>query len=245
MPDEYRFFVDGHIPVLKMHHEPRPRPAVIVMHGLGTSMEVQRKEITAIADHGLTAVGFDAPHHGARRDAWVDEMADLGPPESHLRLLRLLRQAVPEVSRVIDHLAREGHGPIGLVGISMGAYLALAAAAEDARVQATVSVLGSPDWTPRAGPITEEIRALMEHAPVHRPRDCARRPLLMFNAGRDVNVPPHWARNFARSLAERHPDLAGHVGYLEYPESDHFMRPEDWDDLWPRALGFLRKNLAQ
>jgi fermentation-respiration switch protein FrsA (DUF1100 family) len=125
----------------------------------------------------------------------------------------------------------------------MGAYVGLAAAAEDARVQATVSILGSPDWSPRAGPVTEEMRALMQGAPVHRPAECARRPLLMFNAGRDAHVPARWARDFARTVAERHPALAAHVAYVEYPESDHFMRPSDWDDLWGRTLAFLREHL--
>jgi len=244
MPGEHRFFVDGHIPVLKIHDEPRPAPVVIVLHGLGAGAEVQRKEMHSLAASGLSAAGIDAPHHGARRDAWLDEMEHLGPPESHVRLLQGVRQAAAEVSRVIDHLVREGHGPIGLAGISMGAYTALAVATEDSRVQATASILGSPDWTPRSGPVTDELRALMRHAPVHRPADCARRPLRLFNAGRDVHVPARWSREFARSVAERHPTLAAHVEYVEYPESDHFMRPQDWDDLWGRTLSFFRTELA-
>jgi len=241
MPDEYRFFVDGRIPVLKVHHEPRPGPAVLVLHGLGANADTQRGELNALATWGLSAVGVDAPHHGARRDAWLDEMAWLGPPESHARLLHAIREAAHDVSRVIDHVVREGHGPIGLAGISFGAYTALTVAANDSRVRATVSLLGSPDWTPREGPITEEIRGLMHHAPVHRPWDCARHPLFLINAGRDGIVPPHWARDFARTIWEWHPGL--HVEHFEYPESDHMMRQEDWDDAWRRALGFLRRTL--
>jgi len=243
MPDEYRFFVDGRIPVLKLHYEPRPGPAVVVLHGLGANADEQRWELNALATWGLSAVGVDAPHHGARRDAWLDEMARLGPPESHARLLHAIREATHDVSRVIDHVVSEGHGPIGLAGVSFGAYTALAVAAEDSRVQATVSILGSPDWTPREGPITDEIRELMRHAPVHRPWDCARNPLLLLNAGRDSVVPPHWARDFARTLWEWHPGLGSHVEYFEYPESDHMMRQQDWDDVWRRALGFLRRKL--
>ncbi|QRN95543.1 alpha/beta hydrolase [Archangium violaceum] len=243
MPDEFRFFVDGRIPVLKMHYEPRPGPAVLVLHGLGANADAQRWELNALATWGLSAIGVDAPHHGARRDAWLDEMSWLGPPESHARLLHAILEAAHDVSRVIDHVASEGHWPIGLAGISFGAYTALTVAANDSRVQATVSILGSPDWTPREGPITDEIRELMHHAPVHRPWDCARHPLLLLNAGRDSVVPPHWARDFARTLWEWHPGLGSHVEHFEYPESDHMMRQEDWDDVWRRALGFLRRHL--
>jgi pimeloyl-ACP methyl ester carboxylesterase len=230
--------------VLKVHHEPRPGPAVIVLHGLGANSEVQRHELNAIAHWGLTAVGIDAPHHGARWDGWLEEMERMGPPQSHERLLRLILEAAPDVSRVIDHLVAEGHGPIGLAGISLGAYTALTVATWDSRVRATVSILGSPDWTPRDGHITHEIHELMRHAPVHRPWDCARHPLLMINAGRDGMVSAHWAREFTRRIHEHPPWPGRYVEYVEYPESDHMMRAEDWEDLWRRAQGFLRWHLS-
>jgi uncharacterized protein len=243
MPDEYRFLVDGRIPVLKLHFEPRPGPAVLVLHGLGADAETQRGELNTLAHRGLSAVGVDAPHHGARRDGWLDERERLGPPEAHARLLHAIRESTRDVSRVIDHVIHEGHGPIGLVGISFGAYTALTVAMEDSRVRATVSLLGSPDWSPREGPITEELHELMRHAPVHRPWDCARHPLLMVNAGRDSVVPPHGARDFARTLWQGLPGWGSHVEYVEYPESDHMMRQQDWEDSWDRTLGFLRRHL--
>lgn len=243
MPGEYRFFVDGRIPVLKMHHEPRPGPAVLVLHGLGSNSDVQRKELASLADWGLAAAGVDAPHHGWRWDGQVEEMMRLGLPHYHERLLRLILESTPDVSRVIDHLVYEGHWPIGLVGISLGAYTALSVAARDERVRATVSILGSPDWAPREGPVTDELRELMRHAPVHTPEQTARHALLLMNAGRDQLVPPHHARDFARMLWERYPAQGVHVHHYEYPESDHFVRAEDWGDLWWRTLHFLRWHL--
>jgi alpha-beta hydrolase superfamily lysophospholipase len=244
VPDEYRFFVDGRIPVLKLHHEPRPGPAVVVLHGLGVSADVQRHELNWLADWGMSAVGLDAPHHGARWDGMIDELGHLGPLEYHARLLRLILEATPEVSRVIDHLIDEGHGPIGLAGISLGAYTALSVASRDSRVRATVSVLGSPDWTPRDGHLTHELYELMQHAPVHRPEDCARNPLLLLNAGQDHLVPAHGSRDFVHRVHEHYPWLGQHVEYVEYPESDHFVRQQDWDDMWRCAMGFLRWHLA-
>ncbi|RKG83086.1 alpha/beta hydrolase [Corallococcus exercitus] len=243
MSAEYRFRVDGHIPVLKVHDEPRPGPAVIVLHGLFSKADDQRGELEALAHWGLAAVGVDAPHHGARRDAWLDGMHSLGPTDAHARFLSFIREAVPQVSRVIDHVVGEGHGPIGLAGVSFGAFTALAVAARDSRVQATVSLLGSPDWSHRDGLVTDELRELMQDAPVHRPWDCARNPLLLLNAGRDQLVPAHQARDFAQRLWREFPALGSHVGHHEYPESDHTMREQDWNDAWGRALGFLRRTL--
>jgi pimeloyl-ACP methyl ester carboxylesterase len=232
MLTEHRIHL-GHVPALTIG----AGPTVLILHGLGASAEVQRAEAIALAEQGFRAIALDAPHHGARRDAWLDEMEHLGPPESHVRLLRQVREAAAEIPGVIDRLG----GEVGLVGISMGAYTALAAATEDARVRATVSILGSPDWSPRAGPITEEMAALMAHAPARRPAACARRPLLLANAGRDGWVPARWSRDFVRGLD---PALAAHVSYVEYPESDHFMRGEDWHDLWAKTIAFLKRHAA-
>lgn len=236
--DEYRFLIRGRIPVLKMHGEPRPRPAVVVLHGLGSSADVQRPELVSLAEAGFSAVGVDAPHHGARRDQWVEQTESMHDAATHERFLRHLLEAIPEVSQVIDHLVQEGHWPIGVLGISMGAYTALGVAQADHRIVTTISILGSPDWSPTHGDVNDTLRALMREAPVHDPLAVARAPLLLLNAGLDTVVPPSAAREFAANLRGRRT-----VEYLEYPESDHLMRPDDWADLWQRVLGFLRTHL--
>lgn len=232
---EHRFQV-GPVPVLKVHGEPRPRPAVVVLHGLRGSAELQRKELVSLAAAGITAVALDAPHHGLRRDGWLEALDAADPDEGHARFLRLLLDAVPEVSRVIDHLVDEGHGPIGVLGISMGAYTALAVARADSRVAATVSILGSPDWKPARSRETDEVRRLMGLAPVHTPDELTRAPLLFLNAGKDTSVPPDAARRFASTHTQRG------VEYVEYPNSEHLMHAEDWDDLWRRAVAFLGRQ---
>lgn len=233
---EFRFLVAGTIPVLKVHFEPRPVPAVVVLHGLGASAEVNRGELESLAHTGFAAVGVDAPHHGRRRDGWLDTMGSLQDLGAHVRFLQLLHEAIPEVSRVIDHLQDEGHWPISLLGISMGAFTALGVARRDRRVAATVSILGSPDWSFRGGAHPPELEALAREAPVYEPLALTRAPLLLLNAGRDTDVPPDAARSFAAANA------GPNVEYVEYPESEHLVRPDDWADLWQRALGFLARH---
>jgi pimeloyl-ACP methyl ester carboxylesterase len=229
MLHEFRFHVDG-VPVWKVHQEPRPRRAVLVLHGLGSSKESHHKEMESLAQHGLTAVAMDAPHHGERADGWLAAMEHEEPPQSHERLLRVIVESIPDISAVITHLIQEGHAPIHLVGISMGAYMALAATVADTRVNGCVSLLGSPDWTPRSGPVTPEISRLMTQAPMHHAARLLSRRVLFINAGLDVNVPARFAREFHRA----HPSSE----YREYPDSTHFMRQEDWDDAWRRVLAF-------
>ncbi|MFP2896525.1 hypothetical protein [Corallococcus sp. 4LFB] len=68
MPAEHRFRVHGHIPVLEVHDEPRPGPAVIVLRGLSSNADAQRGELEALVKWGLAAVGMDAPEDW--NDAW-------------------------------------------------------------------------------------------------------------------------------------------------------------------------------
>lgn len=238
-----RKLLRGRIPVLEVTIAPRPTRAVLVCHGLGAYADVQRPELERLARAGYLAVGLDAPHHGSRRDQWLDAMAAARPPESQVLLVGLVREAVAEVSLAIDELLGAGCDRVALLGVSMGAYTALAAATEDARVSATVSLLGSPDWAPRTGPVNDELRSLMSQAPAARPPELLRHPVLLVNAALDEHVPARLARAFARNVAERHPELAPRLAYVEYPESGHFMREQDWHDAWAHALGFLGEHL--
>jgi hypothetical protein len=89
-----------------------------------------------------------------------------------------------------------------------------------------VSILGSPEGTPAANP-----------------QAFAGRPLLLPNAGCDQHVDPAPARRFAEQLRPlyRVADREEALVHREWPESDHFVRPQDWAELWETTLGFLRR----
>jgi hypothetical protein len=232
------------VPALVTREENAPKSAaVLFLHGLSASKEVQAREAASLAHAGLTAVTLDAPHHGARRSPLLDAiMAATGAP-AHAILLRMLREAIGEIPRVVDHLLREGYGPIGIAGISMGAFTALGAAAADPRLAVIVSILGSPDWWPPKGQIDDAARPWLDEAPVRRPERFPPRPLLIANAGRDESVPPEPARRFAAALEPHYAPFPERLRYIEYPESGHFMREEDWNDMWGNTVEWLTRHL--
>ncbi len=217
-------------------------PPVLVLHGLGASANVQEKEVRSLARAGFRAIAVDAPHHGQRRDAYVDRMAEATPTESHAALLKLLCAAADELPAVLDAVTTSDEH-VGVLGISMGAFTALTAAVDEPRLSAVVSILGSPDWTPVRGEVSEEISKLLPRAPVHRAEALAGRAVLFANAGRDLLVPPRAAREFAERLRALGSN-AVRVRFLEYPESEHFMRESDWDALWVDAVAFLKVQLG-
>ncbi|MEW6280067.1 MAG: dienelactone hydrolase family protein [Candidatus Eremiobacterota bacterium] len=219
----------GTVPALAMASRSQgPYPGtVLVYHGLRANKETQRKELEQLAARGFLAVALDGVAHGQRA---VADLAAHMEPDPHARFLGLVAAMLAELPAVIDALqGLEAIGAVGVAGISMGGYVAFGAPGADPRVRASVPILGSPDW----GEVPPELVGR-----IPRQESFAGVGLLAWNAGRDVNVPPHAARSFVRSLPSDYD-----AEYVEYPESDHFMRPEDWEDGWARTLDFLSARL--
>jgi len=219
----------------------RFRGTVLVYHGLGASKEVQRKECEALAEAGLLAVAIDAVGHGERR--FPDFDARMASGQSFHYMLEMVARSSDELPAIVDGLeallgARAGR--FGITGISMGGYIAFAAPSREPRLQAIVPVLGSPDW--RLGAWPEE--PLLARSPTLAPQDFAPRALLALNAGRDRRVPPLAARRFVEELRAHYRDTPGRLGYFEYPESEHMMREQDWNDLWSRVVRWMERFLG-
>lgn len=218
-----------------------PAPAVIFLHGLGVSKETHEKEARSLAAAGLAACLPDAPHHGSRRSDLLDAMDRARGDEAFALLLRFVGEAAQEIPALVDGLLERGHPRVAIAGISMGAFTALAAAAGEPRLVAIVSILGSPEWVPASGVVPPGLHEQARRAPAHRLDAFARRPLLLLNAGRDQHVPPEPARRFAEALRPMYAACPEALVHHEYPESDHFVRPEDWEDLWSTTVAFLTR----
>ena len=79
---------------------------------------------------------------------------------------------------------------------------------------------------------------------MHHPARFPPRAVLLANAGRDENVPPAPARAFAAALQPYYAERPDRLRYVEYPESGHFMREGDWNELWYTAVGWFRAHLG-
>jgi len=222
-----------------------PGPPVLLLHGFSsTPPGAGDKDASSHAAAGFTVLAVEAPHHGARRSPLVDAVIEAQGPPAHELFLRIVRESVAELPAVVDRALREYGGPLGVVGISMGAYTALAAAVIEPRLSVVVSILGSPDWSPRQGEPTPTNRAWLAEAPMHHPERFPPRALFLANATRDVNVPPAASRAFTAALRPLYADFPDRLEYREYPDSEHFMREVDWHDLWGRTLAWLGRFLA-
>lgn len=217
------------------------RGTVLVYHGLGSNKEVQEKELVTLAERNFLAVGVDAVGHGARR--YSDFESRMDSDEWHLEFLSIVRQTADELPAVVEALRHrsESLGKIGLTGISMGGCVAFAAASDHRFLSAVAPVLGSPDWT--LGGRRQVTAEWWQDSPHHHPGRVHPTPLLIQNAGRDRNVSPLPARHFAAEAARFYHDTPDRLQYIEYPESEHFMRPQDWELLWDRVANWFERFL--
>jgi len=215
----------------------RFRGTVLVYHGFAASKDVQGKECEALARAGMLAVAVDAVGHGERRFPDLEHRVQL---HDMLDLVNRSASELPSIVSALEALLGTRAGRFGVTGISMGGYIAWAAPSREPRLQAVVPVLGSPDWS--IGARLDD--PLLELSPNLAPQSFAPRALLALNAGRDQSVPPAASRTFVDELRPLYREAPDRLDYREYPESEHLMREQDWNDLWSRVVRWMERFLG-
>jgi len=201
--------LDGFVP----EGDARRFPAVIGLHGSGGSYA----SLTEPAAH-LAAQGFAVyiPHYFERTG--TSEITD---KESMVRHFPLWGKALWDA---VGHVAGQGQvdpGKIGLVGFSLGAYLALSVASVDPRIQAVVDFFGG---------FPKEMKFFMR-------RLC---PTLILHGEADPTVPVEEAHHLQQMLENRGIPYEMHI----YPGVGHRFDGETCRDAGQRTLAFLRKYLT-
>lgn len=215
--------------------------AVLLYHGLRADSASLEREGKWLASAGFTAILPDAPHHGARRSDVLASMPDALSPDGHRVLLRILREARDEISRLVDYALSQGHEKVAIAGVSMGGFIALAAGAAEPRLSAIVSILGTPDWTPRDGHVPDDLAAAVAESPHLVPERFVPRPLLCLNASHDESVRPGPMREFVARLRPHYE--MGRIIHREY-DCEHAVPEPAWADMWMTTVGFLARFLG-
>jgi uncharacterized protein len=224
----------GEIPALLFRAEgtAEDAPLVFALHGLTSRKERHLDLCLRLAEAGFRACAPDARSHGERRS---EDSAILSGDRTHPDFLPVFSRAVAgtveDVMRLAGYFGGEQYG---IVGHSMGGYIALHTALADARAAVLVSIAGVLDVSqiPRAF-LPPEVAALVNEADVHgRASEFGNRPLLLLHGDADIVVPVSGSRR----LREMHSSLR----LVEYPGIGHEFLPAMAEE----SVAFLSEHFA-
>jgi len=192
--------------------EARSLPAVVGLHGSGGGYP-----LVAVPGRVLAAQGFAVyvPHYFERTDTTV---ADYATAARHFPAwMKTIWDAVSFVARQ----PQVDPERVGLLGISLGAYLSLSAAAIDGRIKAVVDFFGG---------FPKEMKLFMR-------RFC---PVLILHGDADETVPVAEAHHLQQILEKKNIPYEIKI----YPGAGHGFNQETMLDAGQRSLAFLKKHLA-
>jgi dienelactone hydrolase len=171
-------------------------PAALLLHGFSSSKEQMAQAMgRALLARGVASLALDLPFHGERQGA------DREIPKNPLALVGAWKTAVAESRAAAAWLAAQpgmDADRIGVVGYSLGGFLALMTAAEDERfgVVALAAAGDLPDRTPYAA----LVRGLVD--PLRAAGRLDGRPLLLVNGRRDTTTRPDQAKRLFEAARE-------------------------------------------
>ena len=190
----------------------QPCPTIISLHGSGGDHAGMADPATLFAEHGFAVYVlhyFDRTDHSEVNDKPT--------------ILRHFPAWGKTVWDAISHLERQPEVDakrIGLLGFSLGAYLALSEAAVDPRVQAVVEFYGG---------FPKEMKFFMR-------RLC---PTLILHGEADATIPVEEAYQLRDLLEKKHIPYEMQI----YPGIGHGFPEATWQDARQRTLAFFQKHL--
>jgi dienelactone hydrolase len=192
-------------------------PAALLLHGFSSSKERMAQSVgRALQQRGVASLALDLPFHGER-----DGGRDAVPYRNPLALVGAWTTAVRESRAAIAWLAAQREVDaerIGVIGYSLGGFLALMTASEEPLVRVvTLAAAGDlPDTTPYLALVRRAVD------PLRAVRSLDGRPLLLVNGRRDTTTRP--------AQAERLFAYAEEPKELRWYEGGHWPPPAAIED---------------
>lgn len=207
--------------ILVAPHAHEPVPAALLLHGFGSRKELMADTMgDALVRNGVAALAMDLPLHGERSGSPRD-LRSANP----VRLISSWRSAVREVRLGLEYLASHEQiheERLGIVGYSLGSFLANIAAAETPSVRAVL--LAASGDLPEGLPFESLLRAVVD--PLRAIRRVADRPLLMVNGRFDRTVKPSQAERLFASAQE--PKTMRWYGGGHWPPQREIESAAEW-----------------
>jgi len=187
-------------------------PSVLALYGSGGGIEGMNKPASMLAEQGFAVFVL---HYFDRTDT-----ASATDKATIVRHFPAWGKTVWDAVSFIAQLPEVDAERIGLLGFSLGAYLALSVASVDSRVRAVVEFFGG---------LPKEMRFFMR-------RLC---PTLILHGEADPIIPVSEAYELQALLEKKNIPYEMRI----YPGQGHVFDSETWRDAALRSLRFLQKHL--
>jgi carboxymethylenebutenolidase len=188
-------------------------PAVIGLHGSGGGHDSMAEPARMLAEQGFAV--YVLHYFDRTGTTYADGMQTIA--RHYPAWMKTLWDAVSFVSGQ----SQVDPERIGLLGFSLGAYLAVSAASIDKRIGAVVEFFGG---------LPKEMKLFMR-------RLC---PILILHGDQDPTVPVSEAYHLQQVLEKKNIPYELKI----YPGAGHGFTGETWRDATMRCLSFLNKYLA-
>lgn len=202
---------------------------VLLFHGFSVDALANIRELESLAEQGFLAVGVDNAGHGRRRDPHWDQKFNAGDDHWRRHFFDLVDQSVAEVPLILNALQARGwlpSGNAGAVGISMGGLIVYEAIVHEPRIVSATPIIATP------------VR-IADQASKFYPA-----AILSQTAGRDAVVPWQEAAAFHQSLEPFYVDQPSRQKWINYPDSPHTLREQDWHQIWANVLAWHKQYLT-
>ena len=188
----------------------KPSPIVLALHGSGGPPESGASEAKALAGQGYIVL---APLYFERTGHTWAQPEEIEP--NFETWMSVVQDAIGYALSLPNNT-----GKLGLLGFSLGAYLALSVATSDERVNAVVDFFGG---------LPDVLYGTANRMP----------PVLILHGEADPVVPFSQAQKLQRWMAEKNFPYE----MKSYPGAGHSFSGLDMMDAATRTLAFLDKNL--
>lgn len=213
------------------------RPVVFVQHGLGSRKERHLDLCLRLAEAGFLACSLDARHHGDRATREMRKrLSDIQSVEFLEAFTETIRGTVQDIAAAATYFGTRSYG---IIGHSMGGFIALQAALNDPRVSAVVSIAGALILSPSEGvQYPPQIAdALRQGDPLLHAAGFWPRPVLLLHGTEDETVPLMGSVRLRDALSPIYAAAPDRLTLREYPGIGHELSPEMATD----AVDWIRR----
>ena len=227
------------------------RPLVILCHAFQSSKEFWQEKMLSLARAGYYAVALDNRGHGERKEPDFKSQVFENDGFNLYEVRRLIKETADDIPILIDHfLTHENVDAerIGMIGVSMGGFIAFRALVIDDRIRVAAPVIASPyfDERPRDVPLVnrpEINRALddysREFSPAYYPGQFYPRAVLIQVGGQDKHLDAGRVRLFYEKLKPYYRRTPAKLMFIQEENSGH----EFTASMWRNVTKWFNKHL--